>query len=98
MSSLDNDFEVGENSCFGHQYEPENTEEELAAASATIDESTNNEDDEVIDKNCCSCEHCALLQKQQECLCWKQFHHYDEHYITEDIACISLHPDFDIIW
>jgi hypothetical protein len=23
--------------------------------------------------------------------------HYDEHYITEDIPCISLHPDFDII-
>jgi hypothetical protein len=23
--------------------------------------------------------------------------HYDEHYITEDMPCISLHPDFDII-
>jgi hypothetical protein len=53
--------------------------------------------DEAIDKNCCSCGHCALLPKQTECLCCKQFQHYDEHYITEDIPCISLHPDFDII-
>jgi hypothetical protein len=30
MSSSDIDFEVGENSCFGYQYEPEYTEEELA--------------------------------------------------------------------
>jgi hypothetical protein len=35
MSSSDSDFEVGENSCFGYQYEPEYTEEELAAAAAT---------------------------------------------------------------
>jgi hypothetical protein len=27
MSSSDSDFEVGENSCFGDQYEPEYTEE-----------------------------------------------------------------------
>ena len=97
MSSSDSDFEVGENSCFGYQYEPEYTEEELAAAAATNEESTNNEENEAIDKNFCSCEHCALLPKQRECLCCKQFQHYDEHYITEDIPCISLHPDFDII-
>jgi hypothetical protein len=47
MSSSDSDFEVGENSCFGYQYEPEYTEEELA----TNEESTNNEEDEAIDKN-----------------------------------------------
>jgi hypothetical protein len=35
MSSLDSDFEVEENSCFGYQYKPEYTEEELAAAAAT---------------------------------------------------------------
>jgi hypothetical protein len=45
-------------SCFGDQYEPEYTEEELAAATATDEESTNNEEDEVIDKNFCSCGHC----------------------------------------
>ena len=44
MSSSDSDFEVGENSCFGYQYNPEYTEEELAAASATNEESTNNEE------------------------------------------------------
>jgi hypothetical protein len=27
LSSSDIDFEVGENSCFGYQYEPEYTEE-----------------------------------------------------------------------
>jgi hypothetical protein len=27
MSSSDSDFEVGENSCLGYQYEPEYTEE-----------------------------------------------------------------------
>jgi hypothetical protein len=97
MSSLDSDFEVGENSCFGYQYEPEYKEKELAAAAATNEESTNNVEDEAIDKNFCSCRHCALLPKQRECLCCKQFQHYDEHYITEDIPCISLHPDFDII-
>jgi hypothetical protein len=97
MSSSDSDFEVGENSCFGYQYEPEYTEEELAAAAATNEESTNNEEDEAIDKNLCSCGHCARLPKQRECLCCKQFQRYDEHYITEDMPCISLHPDFDII-
>jgi hypothetical protein len=52
MSSSDSDFEVGENSCFGYQYEPEYTEEEeLAAATATNEESTNNEEDEAIDNN-----------------------------------------------
>jgi hypothetical protein len=45
------DFEVGENSCLGYQYEPEYTEEELAAATATNEESTNNEEDEAIDNN-----------------------------------------------
>ena len=45
MSSSDSDFEVGENSCFGYQYEPEYTaEEELAAAAATNEESTNKEE------------------------------------------------------
>jgi hypothetical protein len=39
MSSSDSDFEVGENSCLGYQYEPEYTEEELAAAAATNEES-----------------------------------------------------------
>jgi hypothetical protein len=46
MSSSDSDFEVGENSCLGYQYEPEYTEEELAAAAATNEESTSNEEDE----------------------------------------------------
>jgi hypothetical protein len=64
MSSSDSDFQVGENSCFGYQYEPEYTAEELAAAAAT-NESTNNEEDETIDKNFCSCGHCALLPKQR---------------------------------
>ena len=36
MSSSDSDFEVGENSCLGYQYEPEYTEEELAAAAALM--------------------------------------------------------------
>ena len=36
---------------FGYQYEPEYTEEELAAVAATNEESTNNEEDEAIDKN-----------------------------------------------
>ena len=36
MSSLDSDFEVEENSCFGYQYKPEYTEEELAAAAALM--------------------------------------------------------------
>jgi hypothetical protein len=36
MSSSDSDFEVGENSCFGYQYKPEYTEEELAAAAALM--------------------------------------------------------------
>jgi hypothetical protein len=49
-------------------------------AAATNEESTNNEEDEAIDKNFCSCGHCALLPKQRECLCCKQFQHYDEHY------------------
>ena len=89
MSSSDIDFEVGENSCFGYQHEPEYTEEELAAAAATNEESTNNEEDETIDKNCCSCRYCAFLPKQRECLCCKQFQHCDEHYITEDIPCIQ---------
>ena len=40
MSSSDSDFEVEENSCFGYQYEPEYTEEELTAAAATNEEST----------------------------------------------------------
>ena len=97
MSSSDSDLEVVENSCFDYQYEPEYTEEELAAVAATNEESTNNEEDEASDKNCCSCGYCALLPKQRECLCCRQFQHYDEHYITEDIPCISLHPDFDII-
>jgi hypothetical protein len=66
MSSSDSDFEVGENSCLGYQYEPEYTEEKLAAATATDEESTNKEEDEAIDKNCCSCGHCALLPKQTE--------------------------------
>jgi hypothetical protein len=52
MSSSDSDFQVGENSCFGYQYEPEYTaEEELAAATATNEESTNKEEDEAINKN-----------------------------------------------
>jgi hypothetical protein len=49
-------------------YEPEYTEEKLAAVAATNEESTNNEEDEAIDKNVCSCGHCALLPKQRESL------------------------------
>ena len=86
MSSSDSDFEVGENSCSGYQQEPEYTEEELAAAAATNEESTKNEEDEAIDKNVCSCGHCALLPKQRECLCCKQFQHYDEHYTPDSLS------------
>jgi hypothetical protein len=34
MSSSNSDFQVGENSCFGYQYEPEYAEVKLAAAAA----------------------------------------------------------------
>ena len=86
MSSSDSDFEVGENSCFGYQYEPEYTEEELAAAAATNEESTTKKMKQLI-KTFVPVDIVHFSQNKD--LCCKQFQHYDEHYITEDIPCIQ---------
>lgn len=96
MSSSD-EFEAGDNSCVGYQYEPEFTEEELAATSVSNHNIESDEDTTNIDDNFCTCENCIPLQKRRESLCCRDFQHYNEHYITEVNSCITLHSDFDII-
>ena len=95
MSSDESDYEISENNCLGYQYEPEFTEEELSAA-ATEDSCKDNAS---ADNNIhyCTCGNCGQPRNIRERVCCKQFEHYHEHYLSEDIPCISHHPEFELI-
>jgi hypothetical protein len=97
MSSSESDFEIDENSCLGYQYEPETQMKSSMHNLLKMPQNNTQTQEESIRQNFCLCGNCENLPSIRECLCCKEFEHYDENNITEEVQCISQHPEFDLI-
>ena len=100
-SESESDYEIDDlYGAGGYQYEPEYTWEELEALDINQSEKDNAQDPNSARLGnvlWCQCGKCQPLPKGRECICCKEFDHYVDNYIGEDLDCITMHSDFDLI-